>query len=504
MSASTKRKIRQASREAGTDKKIIAAQEEAAKKAKSKRRWTIGTIAVILFIAIVLLLDSPLMYSATTALTVNGEKLSPAQVSYHYANQYMTFANQYGEYASYFGLDTSSGLPGLRNQPCDMMEEGGTWRDYFLSLATNEIQQSAALRAYAAENGITLDPSEIDTIDRNLASIDTVAAMYGYPSGDKYISVNYGTGVNKQILRQASIDSALAAKAYEFKENSLQYSAEQLAEKYASYEGAKDSYSFAYYYVSASESSGVTAEQAKETADKILEAYNSVKGGDDYARFTAAVESVTGESAARTRNSRENITADYAEWLTGSRTAGEATAIANADNTGWYVVLFLDSSDNNYNVAQVRHILVKAAADENGVYSNAAKAEALAKAENILAEWKAGAATEDSFAALAEQYSEDEGSSTNGGLYDSIAKGQMVEEFDKFCFEGHKAGDTAIVYGDNGAYAGYHIMYYVGEGELYSGILAKNDLMNADMTEWFEALVAACPMENGFGLKLVG
>ena len=35
MSASTKRKIRQASREAGTDKKLLAEQEEMAKKAKS-------------------------------------------------------------------------------------------------------------------------------------------------------------------------------------------------------------------------------------------------------------------------------------------------------------------------------------------------------------------------------------------------------------------------------------------------------------------------------------
>ena len=47
MSASTERKNRQAAREAGTDKKMLALEKEAKEKAKSKRRWTIGTVAVV-------------------------------------------------------------------------------------------------------------------------------------------------------------------------------------------------------------------------------------------------------------------------------------------------------------------------------------------------------------------------------------------------------------------------------------------------------------------------
>ena len=57
MSASTEKKNRQAAREAGTDKKMLAAQEEAKKKAKSKRNWTIGTILVVILIAGILFLD---------------------------------------------------------------------------------------------------------------------------------------------------------------------------------------------------------------------------------------------------------------------------------------------------------------------------------------------------------------------------------------------------------------------------------------------------------------
>ena len=84
MSASTEKKNRIAAREAGTDKKTIAAQEEAKKKARSKRRWTWGTVGVLALIAAILLLNSGLMYTATTALTVDGKKYSPAQVNYYY------------------------------------------------------------------------------------------------------------------------------------------------------------------------------------------------------------------------------------------------------------------------------------------------------------------------------------------------------------------------------------------------------------------------------------
>ena len=94
--------------------------------------------------------------------------------------------------------------------------------------------------------------------------------------------------------------------------------------------------------------------------------------------------------------------------------------------------------------------------------------------------------TEEAFAALAEQYSEDEGSNAKGGLYENVYQGQMVEAFDAFCFAGHQPGDTGIVYGESGSYAGYHVMYYVGEGELYSNVIAEEDLRSNKMDDWLE------------------
>ena len=112
MSASTEKKQRQAAREAGTDKKTLAEQEAAKKKAKSNRRWTLGTIGVILLIALILFLNSSFLYTHTTAISVGNSSYSPAEVSYVYANRYYNWIQSYGSYASIFGLDTSTGIAG--------------------------------------------------------------------------------------------------------------------------------------------------------------------------------------------------------------------------------------------------------------------------------------------------------------------------------------------------------------------------------------------------------
>ena len=118
-------------------------------------------------------------------------------------------------------------------------------------------------------------------------------------------------------------------------------------------------------------------------------------------------------------------------------------------------------------LVDVRHILISvetSGQDEEGnaVSSEEDWANCLKEAEDILAEWIAGSATEEDFALLANQYSTDPGSNTMGGLYSYVYKGQMVEDFDAWCFdESRKPGDYGIVRSDYG----YHIIYFVSSGE---------------------------------------
>ncbi len=182
-------------------------------------------------------------------------------------------------------------------------------------------------------------------------------------------------------------------------------------------------------------------------------------------------------------------------------TSGETKTI-----NGYYVVRFQKVEDNTFNLKNVRHILVKF---EGGTYNqstgkttytDAEKKAAKAKAEAILAEFNNSDKTEDSFATLATQKSEDTGSNGNGGLYEDVYPGQMVEAFNDWCFdEARKTADTGIVETEYG----YHVMYYVGESETnYRDYMITEDLRAEKVEEWHKKLIEGITLSE-LNLKYV-
>lgn len=115
-------------------------------------------------------------------------------------------------------------------------------------------------------------------------------------------------------------------------------------------------------------------------------------------------------------------------------------------------------------LVNVRHILLfpegGTVDEETGAitYSEEEWEACYAEAEKLLNQWKEGPATEESFAELANTYSGDGGSNTNGGLYTGItSKTNFVENFLNWCMdEQRQVGDTGIVQTEHG----YHIMYF--------------------------------------------
>ena len=80
----------------------------------------------------------------------------------------------------------------------------------------------------------------------------------------------------------------------------------------------------------------------------------------------------------------------------------------------------------------------------------------------------------------------------------------MVQEFNDFCFGGHKSGDVGIVYGESSGYAGYHLVYFVGEGELYSSLIARDALVNTAVNDFLAAQTEGAEPVLHFWAKLVG
>lgn len=144
----------------------------------------------------------------------------------------------------------------------------------------------------------------------------------------------------------------------------------------------------------------------------------------------------------------------------------------------------------------VRHILIKPEStpvdgSETGetTISEDAWTAAEQKARELLEQYQAGEQTEDSFAVLANENSQDPGSNTNGGLYQGVTQGQMVDTFDSWCFDdSRQVGDTGIV---KTGY-GYHVMLYCGSQTTWQDT-AKTALLNGKADTFVEEAMAAAP-----------
>lgn len=428
------------------------------------------------------------------ALTVGERSYSLAEMNYCYVSEYNRFMDSYGSFAATIGLDVTRGYRGLFEQTCSF-SSAETWRDFFLNTAVQNLRQITALAEYAAAEGIELTEDELAQIDQNLAPLADAAAAYGFADGEELLAFYYGEGVDTALVRRMSEQSSLATKAYAQYAESLHFTPEELAACYAGLNGERDFFDFLLLPVTAAIEEGAEApdedalQRAHAEAETLAEAYRAASGEDFRARLEAAAQERSEDVQLRQSIAGGSLDENYRAWLTApERQSGEA-AVVDA-SFGSCVVVFLAREDNRYPTVSVRHILVMAEADEEGNYTDEAKAAALARAEEILAEYEAGERTEESFAALAEACSADLGSNTRGGLYEEIYHGQMIEAFDAFCFADHEPGDTGIVFGSTSSYAGYHVMYYVGEGENYCDVIAGRELRDAAQSAWLEEIAA--------------
>lgn len=154
----------------------------------------------------------------------------------------------------------------------------------------------------------------------------------------------------------------------------------------------------------------------------------------------------------------------------------------------------------------VRHILLvpndpNSTTGEDGypVYSEEAWDACLVEAEKIYDEWKAGDLSEESFAEYAKQYSSD-GSAVDGGLYTNVTKGQMVKNFEDWCF------DDARQVGDHGLVKtqyGYHIMFFSGSRDIWY-VQAEYDYISEKAAELLPAVTEKYPMTVDYSAIVLG
>lgn len=533
MSASRKKNLNKEQKTAQLTERQLYEQKEA-KKLKIYTAVFTGVLAVLLVLALVFgvskfITNNGILERNTVAVTIGEHELSNAELNYYYVDQINEFLNQYGSYASMFGLDLTKPL----NEQVTNQETGATWADDFLTAAIGAAKHNYTLIDAAKAAGYELSEEELTSIDNNINTLSLYASLYGYADAESYIRAMYGKGASEKSFREYLHTQALATSYYSHYSASLSYDDAALTAEDEENSLTYNAYNYNAYYMLASkfyeggtkDENGTTTYSEDEKAAGLKKAEETAKalaeGGyatvEELDKAIAALPinegSTTAASTAYNDTFYNSINQFIREWITDSdRKAGDMTYLPNTSTTtdadgkettvvnGYYVVMFHGVEDNKYPLANVRHTLIQ---PEGGKYNSTTgmteyskeeMAAAKIEAEALLEEFKSGKATSMDFASMANEHSAD-GDGTTGGLYEDVVPGQMVANFDAWCFEeGRKTGDTGLVESE----FGWHIMYYEGDSETtYREYLIDNALRGADVDAWYNALLEAVQVTDG-------
>ncbi len=473
-----------------------------------------------------------------TGVTVsNGDQKAKVKVStynFYYASTYNSLKSQQEQYEQY-GLDMSQlGLDvdfteKLSKQTYTDKETNKemTWAEHLDEMVLDAIESTytyylAAVEANGGEEPeITQDQK--DQLEETIKSYTETANQYGYTLSG-YLVRAMGKGVTEKVFRTESIRQYIATnyktelttdvESKEYTADDVnkykdEHTADLLAVDIKLFEADSEDNAKAFKDELKADGSNFAELAAKYSTDDFNKKAYTEDGFTTELGVTKAVlqskqvaiatadphEHEEGEE----HSDDEEQTYSGLDWLfSADRKAGD---IYQHSTSVVYVIT--PAAITNAETVNVRHILIAPETADDASVTDATDEQwkaAYSKAEEILNNWKSGDATEDSFAELAKENTTDTGSQDNGGLYENVIPGQMVNPFSAWCFEtGRKAGDTAIV---RSAY-GYHIMYYVGTtGEKVWEYNAKQALASADGASQSEKLEEEYTLKvNWFGSR---
>ncbi len=527
MSASSKKKLRKEEKAA----KLTEQQQKERAEAKKLKRNTIifiSVMALILVIALSTLLGgvinrSGLLQKNTIAAYVGDHKLTSVEMSYYYhdaVNQaYQNWSSTYGDmmslYTQYLNLDISKPLD---KQVYDKAT-GQTWADYFLGVALDNARSDYALADKAEAEGFTIPEADNANMKSSLDSLAAYSNLYGFKSTDEYLENIYGYGSTMESYTAYATRGTLAAAYYNNYYSSLKYEKDELRAYEKDRYNQFSNFSYAVYDLDVSryltdikdptpEQTAAAEASCKADAESLTSATTKEDLNKAIKALAVNAKDTNAQCSSYTDSSYTNILSTYQEWVSSTdRKAGDCTFIAkesttkNEDGTetkkvtGYYVVLFLELHENLRPLANVRHILIKYqggtidSATNTTVYSDAEKAAAKTKAEEVLAELKETNCSEETFITFVTKYSEDTGSVEDGGLIEDISRdSNLVSSFRSWALdEKRKAGDIEIVESEYG----YHIMFYSSDDELtHRDVLISNTMIGESTTKWYTDLQA--------------
>lgn len=547
MSGAKKKMERRASlAEAGMTEREKRELKEQQAKRRNTILATVGGVVVVVLVILLLVWHSGLFGRLSGALTVGEHELSVADMDYYYyqaVNNAYSYEQQMASFYSQNGLGdyTPSFDPSvsLKTQYVDA-EQTQSYHDYFLDQAKTNAIQTLALSDAAKAAGYTLSETAQESLDSMGSELDAQLKQSYYASRDAYLKALYGRSMTESIYFKNLELSVLASDYYSTQIETMGgYSDEELTAYFNEHTSELSSYDYDYVYfdgtaqptsdadgnqvAATEEESAAALADAKAKAEALLAMVKAANGAEpaegeaEPQTFSALAESQGATATARTAQlGSECSSMPYSEWLMDASRQDGDVDLFELEGTGYYVVQFHKSYMNDDPAVDARHILAAFQADEttehdhdeNGqhVYTDAEKAAAKEKAESYLAEYNAGEHTAEAFGALAEKYSDDgrdaEGAlNAAGGLYEGIARGDMVQPFEDWCFDpSRQEGDTGLV---ETTY-GWHVMYFQGFHRPTWMDQAESAKKTAEQEAFLEDAQAGYEAVEGSGWSNVG
>lgn len=479
------------------DRKVQKRKEEKEKEKKEERIST--AIGIVFLVALVCLVASfPIRtYLATheTYVVINGEKVNKVEFDYVYNTTKNNYITQYGSYLSYFGLDTTKDLSS------QMYSDTLSWKDYFEQNAVESLKQNKALMAAAKAEGFTYDTTdEYKTFEE---TIKTSAASAGV-SEKEYVRSIYGDYATMgRIAEYVKNDMVMNAYYQKLEEDNAP--ADDEIQSY--YDENKANYDSVDYRLTtieadlptepteladpvdetaAADTTGTTdgttaADSTQDTAYQPSDAEIAKAMEDAKVLADDAEQTVAKDGEAHENEKKTSVNYLISDWLfDDARKAGDTTVITNDNSHCYYVVAFEKRYLDETPSADVRVIIPTE--DKSG--------------EEILDEWKNGAATEDSFAELCKKYTQDTSAAENGGLFEQVTKTGMTEELSNWIFDSSRqAGDTVAITVNDTSY----VLYYIGQDQPEWKINIKNTLVSQAMSQYVEDITADVTVEDPKG-----
>lgn len=478
------------------DRKVQKRKEEKEKEKKEERIST--TVGIVFLVALVCLVASfPIRtYLATheTYVVINGEEVNKVEFDYVYNTSKNNYITQYGSYLSYFGLDTSKDLS------TQMYSETLTWQDYFEQNAVESLKQNKALMAEAKAAGFTYDTT--DEYNTFKETIKTSAAAAGV-SDKEYVRSIYGSYATMGRIEEY-VKNDMVMNAYYQKLQEDNAPSDDEIQSY--YEENKATYDSVDYRLTTIEADLPT--EPTELADPVEETAADTTGTTDGTAATDstqdtayqpsdaeiakamedakvladdAEQTVAKDGEAHENEKKSSVNYLISDWLfDDARKAGDTTVITNDNSHCYYAVAFEKRYLDETPSADVRVIIPTE--DKTG--------------EEILEEWKNGAATEDSFAELCKKYTQDTSAVENGGLFEQVTKTGMTEELSNWIFDSSRqAGDTVAITVSDTAY----VLYYIGQDQPEWKINIKNTLVSDTMSQHMQDITADVTVEDPKG-----